>query len=555
MQTEIHLFDLFLTVDGDGRIYSMEWKEPRTGRFSRELLRALSPGGDLFTALDIPPEQDSGAVRADGELLVFDRLFHQGVYYYLLKREDCREGLVKAALDKVQEGVQVYDAHANVVYLNRISRTMSGLEGVAAEGKHLLDLYPSIDEKYSTTLTALRTRKPVYYRFDDYTSLNGKRIETVNTAYPLMTGSTLMGAVVFEQNVAILQEKLQQLEKMKAALTEHGGGQSRHTGSYTFADIIGRSEPLRRVVEVAERVSLRDGNVLLVGETGTGKELFAQSIHAASPRKNGKFVSINCAAVPDTLIEGMLFGTTKGAFTGSVEKPGLFEEARDGTLFLDELNSMSLPMQSKILRVLQEGTFRRVGGTKDLHTNARIISACNEDPYQMMEGSRLRQDLFYRIATILIRIPPLRERVEDIEELAYRHLRENAARYALGGQKLAPETLDALRRYSWPGNVRELYHALDYALNVCSGETLLPEHLPETVTRRERTAPAPLPASGRPEAQPPLGRLQDLMDDYECRVVKEALRSCRGNISKAAELLDIKRQSLQYRMHKYNIII
>lgn len=554
MQLNIRLFDLLLTVDPDGSIYSMEWKDQQIDRFPGRLPRLLSPGGNLFAALDIRPDQENGAFRVNDELFGFDRFSRQGMYYYLIKSWNCQKRLLEAALDTVQEGIQIYDSHACAVCFNQTSRAMSGLEDVPVEGKHLLDLYPTLKEEYSTTLTALRTRRPVYYRFDDYASVTGKRIAAVNTAYPLMAGPTLLGAVVFEQNVAILQEKLQQLEKMKEALAEHGG-RSRHTGSYTFADIVGHSDSLRRVVEVAERVSLRDGNVLLVGETGTGKELFAQSIHAASPRKNGKFVSINCAAVPDTLIEGMLFGTTKGAFTGSVEKPGLFEEARDSTLFLDELNSMSLAMQSKILRVLQEGTFRRVGGTKDLHTNARIISACNEDPYQMMEGSRLRQDLFYRIATILIRIPPLRERVEDIEELAYHHLQENEARYALGGQKLAPETLELLRRYSWPGNIRELNHAMDYALNVCGGETLLPEHLPETVTGRKRTAPERIRAPEQPGGEPALGRLQDLMDDYECLVVKAALRSCQGNISKAAALLDIKRQSLQYRIHKYNIVV
>ena len=555
MQLNMRLFDLLLTVDPDGSIYSMEWKDKQINRFPGTALRLLAPGGNLFTALDIRPDEENGAFRVNDELFGFDRFSRQGMYYYLIKSWNCQRELLKAALDTVQEGIQVYDSHACAVYFNKTSRAMSGLEDVPIEGKHLLDLYPALSGGNSTLLTTLRSRKPVYYLFDDYTSVTGKRIATINTGYPLMAGSTLVGAVVFEQDVAIVQDKLQQLEKMKAALMEQGGGQSRRGGSYTFADIIGRSEALRRVVEVAERVSLRDGNVLLVGETGTGKELFAQSIHAASPRKNGKFVSINCAAVPETLIEGMLFGTTKGAFTGSVEKPGLFEEAQDGTLFLDELNSMSLAMQSKILRVLQEGTFRRVGGTKDLHTNARIISACNQDPYQMMEGSQLRQDLFYRIATILIRIPPLRERVDDIEELAYHHLRENAARYALGGQKLAPETLELLRRYSWPGNIRELNHALDYALNVCNGETLLPEHLPETVVGRERTASEHVCALGRPDGEPALGRLQDLMDDYECLVLKTALRSCQGNISKAAALLDIKRQSLQYRIHKYNIII
>ena len=468
---------------------------------------------------------------------------------------------MKAALDAFQEGVQIYDSYANVVYINRISRSLSGLEEMKLDGKHLMDLYPSLDESYSTTLTTLRTRKPVYYRFDNYQNLNGKRIITVNTGYPLFSGKRLIGAVVYEQDVAILQEQLQQLEKMKAAMTAHASsGNDRHRPfRYSFSDIIGRSESLRRVVEVAERVSLRDGNVLLVGETGTGKEIFAQSIHYASSRKKGKFVSINCAAIPETLIESVLFGTARGAFTGSTEKAGLFEEASDGTLFLDELNSMRLAMQSKILRVLQEGTFRRVGGNKELHTNARIISACNENPYLLMEQNLLRRDLFYRVGTILITIPPLRERVEDIAELVEYHLRENAVRYAMNVQEVAPETLTILQRYSWPGNVRELNHAIDYALNLCAGTTLLPEHLPPALLEAGPVeSPLPgevLPPPPPPGEEPPLGRLQDMMDDYECRVVRRALDSCQGNISKTAAMLGIKRQSLQYRIHKYNIII
>lgn len=559
MNLDIHLYHLLLMTDLRGRIYSVEWKdEASRNRYGNTFL-ALAAGGNLFAVLDIDPAREGGVLRVEDKIFHYERFRVQETYYYLIKSFNCEREVLKAALDKVQEGVQVYDPYANVIYMNECSRAMSGLENTAVEGKHLLDLYPSLDEGYSTTLDALRTKKPVYYRFDDYTSLNGKHIATVNTAFPLMMDKVLLGAVVFEQNAAVLQDKLQELEKMKAALAvrEPRGQTGRKGHHYTFSDIIGSSEALRRTVEVAERVAPRDGNVLLVGETGTGKELFAQSLHYGGSRKAGKFVSINCAAIPETLIEGMLFGTTKGAFTGSTDKPGLFEEANDGTLFLDELNSMSLAMQSKILRVLQEGTFRRVGGTKEIRTNARIISACNEDPYRLIEQNLLRQDLFYRIATIVIRIPPLRERAEDIRELAEHHLRENAARHLMGGRDLAPETLEILRQYRWPGNVRELYHALDYALNVCTGEMLMPEHLPEMLLEAvQRPGTGLAPAADSPEeGREPQGTLQELMDDYECRVLRRTLAACQGNISRAAEALGIKRQSLQYRIHKYNIIV
>ena len=231
MQLNMRLFDLLLTVDPDGSTYSMEWKDQQIDRFPGTALRLLSPGGNLFTALDIRPDQENGAFRVNDELFGFDRFSRQGMYYYLIKNWNCQKELLEAALDTVQEGIRIYDSHACAVYFNQISRAMSRLENVPVEGKHLLDLYPALSGGSRTLLTTLRSRTPVYYLFDDYTSVTGKRIATVNTGYPLMAGSVLVGAVVFEQDVAILQEKLQQLEKMKAALAEHGGGQGRRTGS------------------------------------------------------------------------------------------------------------------------------------------------------------------------------------------------------------------------------------------------------------------------------------------------------------------------------------
>lgn len=555
------LFDLVLSVDSvSGGIRDVEWRNPELAclygahwnNYRGRPLEELLPG---------VLGQEEGDCQWENERFCFERLNWGEVAFYCFKRQDGLAELLPAALDYVQDGIQLYDRNANMLYLNKTSRVLSGFDDdTPIKGRHITDLYRYMDQEFSTTLTILRTRQPVHNRFGSFENYDGKKVLTLNTGYPVFSASgQLLGAVVLEQNMTILQEKMQRLEQLKAAMAQQLTGFSLlHSSRYSFADIIGSSQPLRHAVEIAQRISLRDGNVLLVGETGTGKEIFAQSIHYASARKNGKFVSINCAAIPESLVESILFGTTKGAFTGSTDKAGLFEEAADGTLFLDELNSMGLSMQSKLLRVLQEGAFRRIGGNRDLRTNARIISACNENPYTLVDENKMRRDLFYRVATIIINIPPLRDRPEDVEELAYYHLNRSAAKYAFSIREISPEALKLLQNYPWPGNVRELNHAIDYAMNLCSGEILCPEYLPgHLLANREGEPPLQTAHAETENAADAaeLGRLQDLMDDYENAVIRHALQRCGGNISQAALLLDIKRQSLQYRLHKYNIIL
>ena len=270
-------------------------------------------------------------------------------------------------------------------------------------------------------------------------------------------------------------------------------------------------------MELARRVAPQDSPVLLVGETGTGKEIFAQSIHRASSRRGGKFLAINCAAVPETLIESLLFGTRKGSFTGSEDKAGYLEEAAGGTLFLDELNSMSLAMQSKILRVLQEKTFRR--------------------------------DLFYRLSTVMIELPPLREHPEDLEGLIRYHLEATAYQFVRAVTRIEPEVCALLRAYRWPGNVRELFHVLDYAQNVTDSQVMEVRHLPPYLLKHRTEPAAPLPAIDFSRET-----LQSLMDNYEKQIIEQALEHCGCNISRTAQALGILRQSLQYRIRKYGLI-
>ena len=266
-------------------------------------------------------------------------------------------------------------------------------------------------------------------------------------------------------------------------------------------------------------------------------------------------MAINCAAIPETLIESLLFGTAKGSFTGSEDKAGYFEEASGGTLFLDELNSMSLVMQSKLLRVLQERTFRRVGGKKDLELDVSIISSCNEDHFQTVEENKFRRDLFYRLSSVIIELPPLREHLEDLEQLTRYHLEQTAFQYVHRITRIQPQVYQLLRAYRWPGNVRELFHVLDYAQNVADSDVMTVEHLPAYL--RKSQAPAPR-QSVSPAVSPSIDfshtSLQALMDDYEKEVITQALDHCGYNISQTAHTLGILRQSLQYRIRKYGII-
>ena len=305
-----------------------------------------------------------------------------------------------------------------------------------------------------------------------------------------------------------------------------------------------------------EHAQSDDDNILIQGETGTGKEIFAQGIHNLSSRKNEKFVAVNCAAFPETLIEGLLFGTAKGAFTGSTDKIGLIEEANHGTLFLDELNSMSLSMQAKLLRVLQEKTLRRVGSTKSIPVDVRVISSCNEDAYVLSENGALRRDLFYRLASVVVEIPPLRERLDDIVPLTWHFVRKNQELSAQPITEISPAFWERLRQHSWPGNVRELFHVLSFALSDCEGTILQEENLPTRFKTRPNGDTEKIsisyhePVDAPPDFEPGLSQL---VKDYERQLLREAYLFCGRNATKTAELLKISRQNFQYYLKKYDL--
>jgi two-component system, NtrC family, response regulator AtoC len=320
---------------------------------------------------------------------------------------------------------------------------------------------------------------------------------------------------------------------------------------FSFNQIVGESPAMRDMLSMAHKVAESEvSSVLLQGESGTGKDLVAKAIHYHSSRADHPFVAINCAALPSTLIESELFGYEKGAFTDAkARKEGMFEQAEGGTLFLDEIGELELSLQAKLLRVLEEGSFRRVGGLKDLPLDVRVIAASNRDLKSESEAGRFRADLFYRLSVIQIDIPPLRDRGDDIRVLAEHYMESFRTRLRKNVNTITPEALEAFSDYAWPGNVRELRNVVERAMILEDAEAITTKYLPrgligdgrltfETRLDTKTKDPMQLPSSGVS------------LEDVEMSLVRQALERSNGNQTKAAELLNISRDQLRYRMKK-----
>jgi two-component system response regulator HydG len=310
--------------------------------------------------------------------------------------------------------------------------------------------------------------------------------------------------------------------------------------------IVGASPSMRRVMEQVRKVAPTDATVLVLGESGTGKELVARAVHDASPRRNEPFISISCAAVPETLLESELFGHERGAFTGAVKrKLGRFELAHRGTLFLDEVGEIPPPVQVKLLRVLQEKQFERVGGEETLEADVRLVSATNRDLSRMVREGRFREDLFYRLNVVPLQLPPLRERPGDVELLVRHFLAKLGPRVGRSAKSVDPRALELLQRHIWPGNVRELENVIEQALVFADGEVIRPQDLPEGLRREAAPAGLPLPGGDR--------GLTEILEDLERQLIVAAFEKANGVKAETARLLGIKPSALYYKLEKYGI--
>ena len=319
--------------------------------------------------------------------------------------------------------------------------------------------------------------------------------------------------------------------------------------------LIGMSAPLAAVYNVIEKVADTPSTVLIMGESGTGKELIARALHEQSPRADKPLITVNCAAIPGTLIESELFGYEKGAFTGAVSsKPGRFELADGGTLFLDEIGEIPLEMQVKLLRALQENEFERVGGIRTIKVNVRVVAATNRDLAADIEIGRFREDLYYRLNVVPIQVPPLRDRRDDIPDLVEHILEKFRARLGKETRRLAPDALEALASYRWPGNIRELENMIERMLLFCDGETIRLEDLPEGLREARPTPIANIQAPLTPPADASLKAVvRAETERVERHMILSALEETGGNVTHAARRLQISRKSLQNKMKELGL--
>jgi len=459
--------------------------------------------------------------------------------------------LLLKALDTIEDGIHIVDATGRTILYSKGCQRIENLKKREVLGKHISEAYQLNDET-SILLKVLKTGLPITGHHTTYMTSKGTTVNIITDTYPIFSKGKIIAAVSINRDVTKIKELADKISRLQNQLYSYSRKSANANGTiYTLEDIIGQSEKIKNVIQAAKKFAASLSPILIQGETGTGKELFAQGIHNASSRAQGPFVAINCAAIPETLLEGILFGTTKGAFTGAIDKPGLFEEAGEGTLFLDEINSMGLGLQAKLLRALQTNTIRRVGGSKDIYVRPRIISTINVDPLEAITKNQLRADLFYRVAVGILVIPPLRERKEDIPELIKHFIQIKNKLMGKRIQGVSQDVFELFMKYDWPGNVRELEHSIEHAMNMADAtDTLiLKEHLPPYLLNKYYDINTTSLTHKILSTQ----NLKATLMEVEKEIILTALKEKGGNITHAANRLGVSRQYLQYRIRRLNI--
>lgn len=437
-------------------------------------------------------------------------------------------------INSMHDGIWVIDRNGTTVYVNKAMKRIANIDPQEMIGKHVSD--PMKDGKFRScvTLTALEQKKQVTM-FDDYCC--GTRC--LNTSSPIFDENGEIWRVVASirdmTELEDLQTRLADAErtahiykgKLDSMLQDHAAG------------FVANSKAMRTCLKELTKAARSPSGILLLGETGTGKTFASSFVHRKSPRADGPFISVNCAAIPDSLMESELFGYAKGAFTGAAPggKKGCFELAHKGTLLLDEIGELTLPMQSKLLHVLDNQSFRRVGGEQTITVDVRVIAATNRSLKQLVDKGEFRADLYYRLRVLSVRLPPLREHPEDIPELAMTFLDEACKRYGMV-KTLSPKLLKSFAAHSWPGNIRELRAAVEFLAAMSEGAIIRHKDLPPSLIGKH----LPYDEDGEGEKEPP-GTLKEAVDALEHSLISDALAKT-GSSYKAAELLGISQSSV-----------
>jgi arginine utilization regulatory protein len=458
----------------------------------------------------------------------------------------------------------VVDKDLTVVYNTRIDKRVGAsyqkLDDKEYINKHLFEIYPSLkqDSGSSSIVKCLTTGEIVVKKFQKFKDFNGNSYITHNVTIPIMRDGNIIGAVELAKDIKtidnIKNDSIEQHEYQE--VSESLGNLNKTIENISFDEIITNDSKMQKAIEQAKIMSLSQNPNLIYGETGTGKEVFVQAMINYSGVSRKKVVIQNCAALPENLIESILFGTYKGAYTGAENRKGLFEAADGGIIFLDELNSIPYDVQGKLLRVLQDGSFRPVGSNEQKKVKVKVIAAMNEDPLEAIKNNRLRKDLFYRLSSGMIYLPPLRERKGDIKLFVENYLREFNLIYDKDVKGITKDLENFLYTYDWYGNVRELKHLIETMVSLTNKDELdihdLPAYMYDRIYKTEKFNYEEKKQEDNNDIIEKSYSLQEMVEDYERTIIENTLKSC-GTLTDAANKLKLTKQALNYKLNKYKI--
>ena len=453
--------------------------------------------------------------------------------------------------------ILIVDKDYRIVYNTRYDATLNerskeyDLSDIL--NQYYFDVYPKLKREESSVVRCIETKQIIIMKHQVYYDYLGRKFVTNNVTFPLMRMGDLVAVVELAMDA---DEDSRTGDASNKKFDEFVFRLQKDAGLITFETILTEDERMKKAIEQAKMLSTLPNPVLIYGETGTGKELFAQSMINYSGVPKEKVVIQNCAAVPDNLMESILFGTVKGVYTGAENRKGLFEEADGGVLFLDEISTIPYAVQAKFLRVIQDGTFRPLGAAADKHVNVKIICAMNVDPVKAIEDGTFRADLFYRLSSGYIDLLPLRERKDDIKLFIRYYIDYFAQIYSKNIYDVDPEVKRIFMDYSWEGNVRELKNVIESMVVSAKDKNILGmSELPEYFLTKigmaedhENETEVTVP-----EEETENLTYHELMERYEEHIIRKALQEANGNVSRAGEILDIPRETLRYRIKKLGI--
>ncbi len=489
-----------------------------------------------------------------------------------------------AIFDDFSDGVIVTDETGVIVYYNRAMSRIDELDSDDAVLHKITEIY-DLDDSASIIMQCLTKQQPIVDEPIYYRTRRGKFANTIHNVMPVFSRNKLVGSICFVRDYRSMAATI-------ASMPMPGKDQQFDTASITFEKIIGKDFVFIDAINSARMAAGTPSPVMLFGETGTGKELFARAMHNHSSRSARNYTPVNCAAIPENLLEGILFGTSKGAFTGSINKAGLFERTSKGTIFLDEVNSMPMGLQSKILRAIQEKKIRRVGALKEIEIDLKIISSVNKAPHIAIADKTLRSDLFYRLGVVFIHIVPLRDRMGDLELLINHFIEKHNAMLHKNVKRVSNKVMNLFANYKWPGNVRELEHTIEGSMNIIgTGKVIRLKHLQTHFSNwqdRAHLRSVKIPQDKVQQHRSDSEREQYWSDsvedgesetersrginhgnaslknhdinfiknryDHEKNIIMESLENNNENITRTARALGISRQLLYYKIKKFEII-